>query len=87
MSPMASAGVSRTIDSLGRVVVPVEFRRALEISREDVLEISLDGRQIVITKVERSCTFCGGSSDLRPLRGKLICTSCIVQLVANHPSR
>ena len=84
---MASAGVSRTIDGLGRVVLPVEFRRALEITREDLLEISLDGRQIVITKVERSCTFCGGTSQLRALRGKLICASCIVALAANRPLR
>ncbi len=77
---MSSAGISRTIDRLGRIVVPVEFRRALGIGDHDLVEISLDGHRIVMVKQERTCTFCGASADLREHRSKLVCAACVSQL-------
>ena len=77
---MSSAGISRTIDRLGRIVVPVEFRRALGIDDHDLVEISLEGDRIVMVKRERACTFCGASANLREHRSKLVCTTCVSQL-------
>ncbi len=85
---MSSAGIPRTIDRLGRIVVPVEFRRALGIGDHDLVEISLEGDRIVLLKLERVCTFCGGTANLRQHRSKLVCASCISQLssAARAPS-
>lgn len=73
---MSSAGITRTIDRLGRVVVPVEFRRALAIGDHDLVEISLESDRIVLTKVERRCVFCGSTTDLREHRNRQVCASC-----------
>jgi transcriptional pleiotropic regulator of transition state genes len=77
---MSSAGLFRRIDRLGRIVLPVEMRRALEIADGDELAISREGDQIVLRKVQRACTFCGSAEDLRPHRAKLICRSCATEL-------
>jgi len=77
---MSSAGIARTIDGLGRIVVPIEFRRALGIGAHDLVEISLDADRIVVTKVERTCVFCDSATDLRPYRDRLVCASCVATL-------
>jgi transcriptional pleiotropic regulator of transition state genes len=82
---LSSAGIPRTIDRLGRIVVPVEFRRALGISDHDLVEISLEGDRIVMVKLERVCTFCGATANLREHRSKLVCANCISQL--SSPTR
>lgn len=90
---MSSAGISRTIDRLGRVVVPVEFRRALAIGDHDLVEISLEGDRIVLTRVDRTCVFCGATTDLREHRNRQVCAPCIRSLAARslpprpNPSR
>jgi transcriptional pleiotropic regulator of transition state genes len=85
---MSSAGIPRTIDRLGRIVVPVEFRRAVGIGDHDLVEISLEGDRIVMVKLERMCTFCGATANLRQHRSKLVCATCISQLSsAARPAR
>lgn len=79
---MSSAGIPRTIDRLGRIVVPVEFRRALGIGDHDLVEISLEDDRIVMTKLEQSCTFCRSTRDLRPHRDKMVCGACVAQLAS-----
>ena len=70
------AGVSRKIDHLGRIVVPVEYRRALGIRDGDELEISLDGDRVVLARVGPACVFCGAGDDLRSFRSRWLCDEC-----------
>jgi AbrB family transcriptional regulator, transcriptional pleiotropic regulator of transition state genes len=77
---MTPRGLSRRIDQLGRIVVPVELRRALGIHEGDQLEISREGERIVLEKVEEACTFCGATEDLRHHRAKLVCRGCVAEL-------
>ncbi len=79
---MSSAGITRAIDALGRVVVPVEFRRALGIGDHDLVEISLDADRIVLSRVERACVFCRSTTDLREFRNRPVCEPCVSAL---HP--
>ncbi len=44
--------MERNIDSMGRIVIPSEFRKQLRISEGDLLDISLNGDSIVMTKVK-----------------------------------
>ena len=47
---MKSTGVVRKVDELGRIVVPIELRRTLDIAVKDTLEIFVEGDQIVLKK-------------------------------------
>ena len=47
---MKSTGIVRKVDELGRIVIPKELRRVLEINEKDPVEIFVDGDQIVLKK-------------------------------------
>lgn len=49
---MKSTGIVRKVDQLGRVVIPIELRRTLEIADQDSLEFYVEGNQIVLQKYE-----------------------------------
>lgn len=55
---MKSTGIVRKVDELGRVVLPIELRRTLNISYKDSLEIFTDNNMVVLRKYEPSCIFC-----------------------------
>ena len=46
---MKSTGIVRKVDELGRIVLPVELRRTMDIAEKDPLEIYVDGNSIVRT--------------------------------------
>ena len=70
----------RKIDNLGRIVIPMDFRKALEIHEWDDLRISLDGNAVVIRKDRDVCTFCGSEKKLVAFGDKFVCQSCIEKL-------
>ena len=74
---MKSTGVVRRVDELGRIVIPIELRRTLDIAEKDALEIYVDGEQIILKKYEPACIFCGDARDVVNYKGKKICTNCI----------
>lgn len=49
---MKSVGMVRKVDELGRIVLPIELRRTLEINEKDPLEIFVDGKQIILQKYQ-----------------------------------
>ncbi|MCE5220977.1 MAG: AbrB/MazE/SpoVT family DNA-binding domain-containing protein [Clostridium sp.] len=77
---MKSTGVVRRVDELGRIVIPIELRRTLDIAEKDALEIYVDGEQIILKKYEPACIFCGDARDVINYRGKNICTKCLEQI-------
>ncbi|MEG0380437.1 MAG: AbrB/MazE/SpoVT family DNA-binding domain-containing protein, partial [Kurthia sp.] len=44
------------VDELGRVVIPIELRRTLNIAEKDALEIFVDGDQIILKKYKANMT-------------------------------
>lgn len=74
---MKSTGIIRKVDELGRIVLPIEIRRTLDIAERDELEIFMDNDQIVLQKFEPSCIFCSSSQGLVSYRGKNVCQQCI----------
>ena len=44
---MKSTGIVRKVDELGRIVLPIELRRTLDIDIKDSLEIYVDDGNIV----------------------------------------
>lgn len=58
---MISTGIIRSIDSLGRVVLPKELRRTFEITTDTPLEIMTEGDAILLRKYRPAdaCVLCG----------------------------
>jgi len=47
-----STGIVRKVDELGRIVLPIELRRTLNIAERDTMEIFVDGGSIILKKYE-----------------------------------
>lgn len=77
---MKSTGIVRRVDELGRVVIPIELRRTLDIAVKDALEIYVDSDRIVLKKYEPACIFCGSAEDVANFRGKNICKGCLKEI-------
>ncbi|MGE4282562.1 MAG: AbrB/MazE/SpoVT family DNA-binding domain-containing protein [Clostridia bacterium] len=77
---MKSTGIVRKVDELGRVVLPIELRRTLDIAEKDALEIYVDGSTIILKKYEPACIFCGNAKDVHVYKGKNICPQCMDEL-------
>ena len=77
---MKATGIVRKVDELGRIVLPIELRRTLNIDIKDPVEIYVDGECILLKKYQPACIFCGSSDGIRDIKGKNICASCIEEL-------
>lgn len=71
-----STGITRKVDELGRIVLPMELRNKLHIEEKDPLEIYVDGSSIILKKYNPNCTFCGGTKNLVSFNDKLVCSKC-----------
>ncbi|MEK4495124.1 AbrB/MazE/SpoVT family DNA-binding domain-containing protein [Ureibacillus sp. FSL W8-0352] len=73
---MKSTGIVRKVDELGRIVIPMELRRTLQINEKDPVEIFVDGKQIVLKKytAAKSCFVTGEVNDdnISLLDGRLV---------------
>lgn len=73
---MKSTGIVRKVDELGRVVIPIELRRTLDIAEKDALEIYVDNDKIILKKYKpnMTCQITGEVSDdnLSLAGGKII---------------
>ena len=77
---MKTTGMIRQLDSLGRIVLPIELRRTLDISAKDMLEILVDGNTVLLRKYEPNCHFCGSNHGLVSYKDKMICKHCLKDL-------
>ena len=77
---MKSTGVVRKLDELGRIVLPIELRRTLDISVRDTLEIFVEEDNIILKKYHPACIFCNDARSIRPYMGKLVCANCIEKI-------
>ena len=78
---MKSTGIVRKVDELGRIVLPMELRRVLDIAERDPLEIYIEGNDtIILKKYQPACIFCGGSDGVKTYLNKNVCEKCIAEL-------
>ena len=77
---MKSTGIIRRVDELGRIVLPIELRRTLDIAERDELEIYMENDRVILQKFEPFCIFCASSTDLVNYHGKNVCRACIASL-------
>ncbi|KFX58400.1 AbrB/MazE/SpoVT family DNA-binding domain-containing protein [Clostridium botulinum] len=79
---MKSTGIVRKMDELGRVVIPMELRRNLNIAEKDALEIYVEGDDIILRKHNFECVLCKETNDLVdiPKSKSKICPSCLANM-------
>nr|WP_282706870.1 AbrB/MazE/SpoVT family DNA-binding domain-containing protein [Natroniella acetigena] len=77
---MKSTGIVRKVDELGRVVIPIELRRTLNIENKDALEIYVDQEKIIFKKYEPACIFCNNADNITNFKGKNICPDCLEEM-------
>ena len=70
----------RKIDELGRIVLPIEIRKILDIQEKDSLSIILEDDGIFIKKDEPHCIFCNSHTNLHTFLDKNICKDCVKKI-------
>ena len=84
---MKSTGIVRRVDELGRIVLPIELRRTLDIAEKDSLEIYVDGASIVLKKYQPACVFCDDAKDVINFKGKnVVFFYCLAGIMIPGPS-
>ena len=77
---MKSTGIVRNVDELGRIVIPKEMRKLMDIASSDPVEIYVDGNKIILTKYQPCCSFCSSEVDVTEFKGKKICLNCLNEI-------
>lgn len=73
-------GVVRRTDRLGRVCLPREMRRVLEIGADTPVEMQLDGNGIVVRRFAPGCVACGRDDVFKSSGAVRLCKSCFAAL-------
>lgn len=77
---MKATGIVRKVDELGRVVLPMEVRKILDIKVKDGIEIFIDGDYIMLRKYTPHCIICKAVRNTVNFKGKLICRNCVEKI-------
>ena len=72
--------MKRKVDDLGRIVLPDEYRSALNIKANDEVQVSLEADAITIKKPVLGCCLCHSSSNLARIGTETVCKACIQRL-------
>ena len=72
---LKSTGIVRPVDNLGRIVLPIELRRVLDIDKDAALEVYVDNDSIVLKKYQPACIFCGSAEGVAQYQGRNICAA------------
>ena len=72
---LKSTGITREVDSLGRVVLPAELRFLMGIDNRDPLEIFVD-----VEKYNLGGLVCGIGEGLKNINGKYVCQTCLKEI-------
>lgn len=77
---MKSLGMVRKIDELGRIVLPIEIRKMMDLSPGNGVEIFSDKDRIILQKYAPSCIFCGEADNIVIYKEKRVCKACLEEM-------
>ncbi len=77
---MKPTGITRKVDDLGRIVLPIELRRSLNVAERDELMIWMENDRIILQKFEPVCIFCKSPRNLVDFCQKSVCRECVKKL-------
>lgn len=84
---MNQHGIVRNLDSLGRIVIPKEFRKLKGITEDAPVEIFCEGDYVKIKKYDPEslkCSICESEKNINEFKGMYICNTCIKELKENY---
>ena len=79
---MGTSGIVRRLDELGRIVLPMELRKTLDLKVRDSIEITADKGSIILKKYSPACVFCGKDNKIANFKDKNICSKCLQEIKA-----
>jgi transcriptional pleiotropic regulator of transition state genes len=77
----------RQLDDLGRLVLPIEWRREFGVSAGVPMELVpvADGKLVIQRYVPQgACLFCGSMDAIRYFTGRAVCSGCVDALLREH---
>lgn len=75
---MKETGIIRGLDNMGRVVIPKEIRKFLDMREGvDEFEIYMQDDGIVLKKHKPTCIFCGAEENCIEFESQKICEECV----------
>lgn len=77
---MKSTGIVRRLDELGRITLPIELRRTLDIEDRESLEIYVEDEKIILQKYLPVDIFTGTRQDLIEYKGKKVSKASIEEM-------
>ena len=77
---MKETGILRPIDELGRIVIPKTIRTKMGLTDGTMVEIFMEGDNIVLSKSTACCILCGGKEELVDIEDKKLCEACIQKI-------
>jgi transcriptional pleiotropic regulator of transition state genes len=84
---MKATGIVRKLDELGRITLPIELRRTLNVEDRDPLEIFVDEDTVVLKKYVPEvkvpmCAICKTAKNLIKVDGAHVCIGCAAAVTA-----
>lgn len=77
MSKKVDTGVIRSVDAIGRLVIPIELRRELGLNTGEPVHMYVENGRVIVEKYKKSCFLCGKTaSEFIVVNGKRICNEC-----------
>ena len=78
---MRRTDMSRPLDELGRIVIPMEIRRSIGLKPGMRLDIGVANDKIILSRNEAFCTCCGGTHEhMLHHAGVALCPDCMKEL-------
>ena len=79
---MKETGIVRPVDKLGRIVIPKELRKLMNVENEkDSFEIFVEGDSLVLKKYKAGCVFCDSTENCFSFEGHTVCKNCAKDIV------
>ncbi|WP_113674066.1 AbrB/MazE/SpoVT family DNA-binding domain-containing protein [Vallitalea guaymasensis] len=70
--------VEKKINKAGAITIPAGIRREYGIAKGDRVEVDVDNKgKIVIDRYKARCIICESQENVKVLRGKGLCASCL----------
>jgi len=82
MENLTNTGITRSIDDLGRVVLPIEIRKELDITTGDEVAIFIDkaNRVVALAPSKPKCVFCEETEELVDFKNRNVCKYCVMAI-------
>lgn len=77
---MKDTGVVRRLDELGRITLPMELRKTLNLNERDSFQIFVEDERIILQKYSPSDIFTGSMDELVEFHGKKVSKQSVVEL-------